>query len=75
MAIAKIRKDPFDVAIVDIKMPEKSGFEVLAFSRKEQPELPLIMITAQDTMKNAVEAMKQGASTTSPSLSSWRKSS
>lgn len=61
IALAKIRSNAFDVAIVDLKMPERNGFEVLAITQKEKPFLPIIVITAQDTMKNAVEAMKQGA--------------
>jgi two-component system nitrogen regulation response regulator GlnG len=61
IALAKIRGEDFDVAIVDIKMPERNGFEVLSVAQKEKPQLPILMITAQDTMKNAVEAMKQGA--------------
>jgi two-component system nitrogen regulation response regulator GlnG len=61
IALTKIRTLPLDVALVDIKMPEKSGFEVLQAARKEKPDLPVILMTAQDTMKNAVEAMKQGA--------------
>jgi two-component system nitrogen regulation response regulator GlnG len=61
MAIHKIRNEPFDIALIDINMPRASGFEVLSVAKKEKPELTVIMITAQDTMKNAVEAMKQGA--------------
>jgi two-component system, NtrC family, nitrogen regulation response regulator GlnG len=61
IALNKIRTLPLDVALVDIKMPEKSGFEVLQAARKEKPYLPVILMTAQDTMKNAVEAMKLGA--------------
>ncbi len=60
-AITKIRTQTFDVALVDIRMPERSGFEVLAAARNDRPELPMIIMTAQDTMKNAVEAMKRGA--------------
>ncbi len=61
MAILKIREMPINVALVDIKMPERSGFDVLSVARQEKPSLPIILMTAQDTMKNAVEAMKQGA--------------
>jgi len=61
MAIAKIRQQNFQIALLDINMPNRSGLEVLSIAKQEHPQLSVIMITAQDTMKNAVEAMKRGA--------------
>lgn len=52
---------PIDVALLDIRMPDMSGLEFLNH-QKEYPSHPFIfMMTAQDTMENAVEAMKRGA--------------
>lgn len=52
---------PIDVALLDIRMPDMSGLELLN-RQKEYPSHPFIfMMTAQDTMENAVEAMKMGA--------------
>ncbi|HCU25389.1 MAG TPA: two-component system response regulator [Deltaproteobacteria bacterium] len=61
MALNQLKKTPFDLAIVDIKMPSLSGFEVLEAMKKEKIRSAVIIMTAQDTMKNAVEAMKKGA--------------
>lgn len=56
-----IKEESFDLLISDIKLPELSGMEVLKKVRKMQPELPVIMITAYGTIKEAVEALKIGA--------------
>lgn len=51
----------YDLVLLDIRLPKLNGFELLKRIRKKQSPPPVIMITAEDTMKNAVEAMKQGA--------------
>ncbi len=61
LALYKLEQEDFDMAILDLKMPEMTGFEVLTQIKTQKPELPIVLMTAQDTMKNAVEAMKQGA--------------
>jgi DNA-binding NtrC family response regulator len=49
------------VAIIDINLPKKSGFEVLQQIKKIDPGLSVIMATAHNTTQNAIEAMKFGA--------------
>lgn len=61
MAIAKLSQDHFNVILADINMPGKSGFDILSYVKSQKILTSVILITAQDTMKNAVEAMKQGA--------------
>lgn len=61
MAIAKLENEKFNIVLADINMPEKSGFDILSFVKSRKLPVLVILITAQDTMKNAVEAMKQGA--------------
>ncbi|WP_225072376.1 sigma-54 dependent transcriptional regulator [Desulfuromonas sp. CSMB_57] len=51
----------YDLAILDIKMPDVSGLELLKFFQEQRPEMLVIIITAESSMKNAVEAMKLGA--------------
>lgn len=51
----------YDLALLDIRMPGMSGFDLLEKIRKKESPPPVIMITAQDTMKNAIDAMKKGA--------------
>ncbi|WP_243373928.1 sigma-54 dependent transcriptional regulator [Geotalea sp. SG265] len=50
-----------NVAIIDINMPGKSGFQVLHEAKKIDPGLSIIMTTGQKTTQNAIEAMKFGA--------------
>jgi two-component system sensor histidine kinase/response regulator len=47
--------------IVDIKMPELDGFEVIKIVRKLDPDLAIIVITGYATVETAVDAMKAGA--------------
>ena len=61
-AIQILTDSKVDVALVDIRMPEMDGLEVLAKSRKIKPETQIIIITAFGTVENAVEAIKLGAS-------------
>lgn len=61
VALKKLRETDYALAILDIKMPSKSGLEVLAEIKKEKPASYVIIMTAQDTMKNAIDAMKKGA--------------
>jgi two-component system nitrogen regulation response regulator GlnG len=60
-ALDLLRTKSFDVAIVDIKMPSLSGLELLRQVRKIDNPPNVIVITAQNTMSNAIEAMKGGA--------------
>ncbi|MFO1462703.1 MAG: sigma-54 dependent transcriptional regulator [bacterium] len=61
VAFNKLKEEPFDLAILDIKMPSLSGLEVLDKLKQEKIKTSVIIMTAQDTMRNAVDAMKKGA--------------
>ena len=60
-ALAELRARPFDVALVDIKMPDLSGLDVLQQARAARIDTLFIIMTAQNTMANAIEATKRGA--------------
>ncbi len=60
-AIAIIKQQPFDVVLLDIKMPKVDGFEVLKFIKKDYASTKVIMLTAFADLKNAIESKKLGA--------------
>lgn len=61
-AIEAIKRKDYDVVLLDIKMPRVDGFEVLRFIKQNKPEIKVIMLTAYADVKNAIEALKLGAS-------------
>lgn len=60
-ALTMLREKSFDLAVLDIKMPGLSGLDLLSRIHQERPGLPIVVMTAESTMTNAVEAMKRGA--------------
>jgi two-component system nitrogen regulation response regulator GlnG len=60
-ALRQVREQSYDLVIVDIKMPGMSGLEFLDKARELRPDLLVVVMTAEASMKNAVEAMKRGA--------------
>jgi DNA-binding NtrC family response regulator len=60
-ALERIRRHSFDAAILDLKMPEMSGVDLLRLIRKIDPDIAVIMVTGYATIETAVAAMKEGA--------------
>jgi two-component system, NtrC family, nitrogen regulation response regulator GlnG len=60
-AFQRLRDDHFDLALVDIKMPDLDGLSLLSKAQEAGLGTPIVIITAQNTMANAIEAMKRGA--------------
>jgi two-component system nitrogen regulation response regulator GlnG len=60
-ALRHIKQHSYDLAILDIKMPGLSGLELLDRVRELKSDLLVVIMTAEASMKNAVEAMKRGA--------------
>ncbi len=57
----KIKNSQYDVILLDIKMPQMDGIEVLEKIMSISPDTPVIMITGHGTIETAVEALKKGA--------------
>ncbi len=54
-------KHSFDVAVVDVRLGDGDGFELLEYCRKTQPSLPVILLTGYGTIETGVEAIRAGA--------------
>jgi len=60
-ALRLLRTHAYDLAILDIKMPGLTGLDLLERVRELASDLLVVIMTAEASMKNAVEAMKRGA--------------
>jgi DNA-binding NtrC family response regulator len=60
-ATERLQEESYDVVLTDMRMPKKSGLEVLQFAKNVNVLTVVIMMTAFGTVESAVEAMKNGA--------------
>jgi len=56
-----VRKEDFDLLLLDIRMPEMDGIDFLREARAISPDTEVIMVTGYATIQTAVEAIKLGA--------------
>ena len=61
-AISKIKKNSYDVALLDIKLPVKDGTEILKDANFLRPNMVKIMVTGFADVDNAVKSLNEGAS-------------
>ena len=60
-ALGKLKNADVDLVLTDMKMPVMDGIALLEHIKAEDPDLPVIMMTAHGTVDKAVEAMQKGA--------------
>jgi two-component system nitrogen regulation response regulator GlnG len=60
-ALGELTRGSFDLAFLDIRMPGRTGIEVLQQCRASGCDVAIVIITAQNLLENAVESMKAGA--------------
>ncbi|MFH0975092.1 MAG: sigma-54 dependent transcriptional regulator [Spirochaetota bacterium] len=60
-AIAIMKKQRFDVAVLDIKLPDINGVEFLLKLKKTEPDMEVIMLTGFASVDTAIRSMKLGA--------------
>lgn len=60
-ARARVARGGLDAIILDLRLPDASGLDLLAEFRERAPDVPVIMLTAHGTIDTAVEAMRRGA--------------
>ncbi len=55
------KEDIYDIIILDLMLPEKDGYQVLADIRKEKIMTPVIILTAKDTLNDKLQGFQKGA--------------
>jgi DNA-binding NtrC family response regulator len=60
-ALARLRRERFDLVLLDLRMPLLDGMEVLRRMRDEGLDMPVILVTAHGSIPDAVRAMRLGA--------------
>src|SRR3954468_18660000 len=57
----RINESAHDIVLTDIRMPNVTGVEILAAARQSDPDVPVILMTAQATLQSAMQAVNEGA--------------
>jgi DNA-binding NtrC family response regulator len=60
-ALGLLDKEPFDVVILDVKMPGMDGVDVLGEMKRKWPLVEVIMLTGHASIASGIEGMKRGA--------------
>jgi len=60
-ALKLAEKEPFDLALIDLKLNGQDGIQLMKDIHHINPHIPVIILTAHGTIKSAVHAMKKGA--------------
>ncbi len=60
-AVSVVRTESVDAIITDLKMPAKDGFELFRYVSENNPDIPVVFLTAYGTVDSAVNAMRNGA--------------
>ncbi|MGA2030109.1 MAG: sigma-54 dependent transcriptional regulator [Verrucomicrobiota bacterium] len=56
-----LKEDKWDAVLLDVNLGRENGLDVLVEIQKQFPQIPVVMFTAQGSVKVAVEAMRRGA--------------
>jgi DNA-binding NtrC family response regulator len=59
--LARLEQDPFDLLLLDVSLPGRSGLDLLREIRQRDPHLPVVLITAYGSIDMARQAFKSGA--------------
>jgi two-component system response regulator PilR (NtrC family) len=60
-ALANFDAESFDVVLLDLMLPDRSGLEVLREMRSKDPDAVVVIVTAYSSIEGAIEAMRDGA--------------
>jgi two-component system response regulator HydG len=59
--LEQLAQEPPDLVLTDVRMPNVGGLEVLQAARQQDPDLPVILMTAQADLRSAINAVNAGA--------------
>jgi two-component system response regulator PilR (NtrC family) len=60
-ALAYFEAEPYDVVLLDLMLPDRSGLEVLREIRRRDPDAVVVIVTAYSSIEGAIQAMREGA--------------
>jgi len=60
-ALRKLEEEPFDVVILDVKMPDMDGIDVLERIKKRWPRVEVIMLTGHASVESGIQGLQHGA--------------
>ena len=60
-ALQAVRKRPFDIGLIDIKMPDLNGLELVERIKEEDPRVAILVMTAYPDIQTAAETMRLGS--------------
>jgi two-component system response regulator PilR (NtrC family) len=59
--LSRLEKEPIDLLLLDLMLPDRPGLEVLIDVRARHPEIPVVVVTAYSSVESAITAMREGA--------------
>jgi DNA-binding NtrC family response regulator len=59
--LEQLKNSAPDIVLTDLKMPGVSGIEILSAVKEQDPETPVVLMTAQASLQSAIQAVNQGA--------------
>jgi signal transduction histidine kinase/FixJ family two-component response regulator len=60
VALSRLEQDRIDLLLVDIRMPEISGFDLISHAHLHQPDAAILVMTGFGTVETAIQALRQG---------------
>ena len=60
-AYTLLKEHNFDICLTDMRLPDGDGLELVSYIQKNNPQLPVAVITAHGNIESAIQALKSGA--------------
>ena len=60
-ALRQVMQHPYDLVLLDMRMPDTNGLDLLPKIKKQQPDVPVVIVTGFASIDTAVEAIQRGA--------------